>query len=140
MKRNFKFMTVAISLMICFSAFAFGQGTTGSIEGAVTDANNARIPNATVKVESTGTTTGYNRTVTADSTGYVNISNLPPGTYKITISAPNFAEQSQSVAVATDRATPIAAVLQVAGTDVNVTVTGDSAVTVDTSNSTVDTT
>ncbi len=135
-----KCMPMALALVIALSAFAFGQGTSGSIEGAVTDANNARIPNATVKVESSGTTTGYSRTVIADGTGYVNISNVPPGTYKVTISATNFAEQTQTIQVSIDRATPISAVLQVAGADVNVTVTGDSAVTVDTSNNTVDTT
>ena len=140
MNKNFKFIASVLAFVFCLSAIAFGQGTTGSIEGTVTDANDARIPNATVKVESAGSTTGYSRTITADSTGYVNIPNVPPGTYKVTISATNFAETTQTVAVAVDRATPIAAVLQVTGVGVDVTVTGDSAVTVDTSNSTVDTT
>ena len=82
--------------MLCFAAMAFGQGTTGSIEGTVTDANNARVPNASVTVESVGTTTGYRRTVTADGQGYINIANVPAGTYKVTITAVNFAETSQN--------------------------------------------
>lgn len=140
MNKNFKFIASVLAVVFAFSAMAFGQGTTGSIEGTVTDANGARVPNATVAVESTGSTAGFRRTVTADGSGYINIANVPPGTYKVTISASNFAEQSQTVAVNVDRATPIAAVLQVSGVGVDVTVTGDSAVTVDTSNSTVDTT
>ncbi len=140
MNKNFKFLASILAFVFAFSAMAFGQGTTGSIEGTVTDANGARIPNATVKVESSGATTGYNRTVTADDSGYVNIANVPPGTYKVTISASNFAEQSQTVSVSVDRATPVAAILRVAGASIDVTVTGDSAVTVDATNSTVDTT
>ncbi len=132
-------MTGVLSLMLCFAAFAFGQGTTGSIEGIVTDANNARIPSATVLVEASGTTTGFSRTVTADSTGYVNIANVPPGTYKVTISATNFNPVTQTITVAVDRATPVAAILQVQGVGADVTVTGDSATTVDVSSNTVDT-
>lgn len=140
MNKNFKFIASVLAVVFAFSAMAFGQGTTGSIEGTVTDANGARVPNANVAVESSGSTTGFRRTVTADGSGYINIANVPPGTYKVTISATNFAEQSQTVAVAVDRATPIAAVLQVSGVGVDVTVTGDSATTVDTTNNTVDTT
>lgn len=140
MNKNFKFLASVLAFVFCFSAVAFGQGTTGSIEGTVTDANGARIPNAAVTVESTGSTAGFRRSVTADASGYVNIANIPPGTYKVTISATNFAEQSQTVAVAVDRATPISAVLQVSGVGVDVTVTGEAAVTIDTGNNTVDTT
>ncbi len=140
MNKNFKFIASVLAFVFAFSALAFGQGTTGSIEGTVTDANGARIPNANVTVESSGSTSGFRRSVTADSTGYVNIANVPPGTYKVTISATNFAEQSQTVAVAVDKATPIAAVMQVSGVGIDVTVTGDAAVTVDTTNNTVDTT
>lgn len=140
MSKNFKFISAMLACVFCLASIALGQGTSGSIEGTVTDPNGARIPNATVTVESSGSTTGFRRTVTADGAGYVNIPNVPPGTYKVTISATNFAETSQTVSVNVDRATPIAAVLQVSGVGVDVTVTGDSAVTIDTSNTTVDTT
>lgn len=139
MNKNFKFITLALSFVLCFAAMAFGQGTSGSIEGTVTDANNARIPNATVQVEASGSTAGYSRTVTADGSGYVNIANVPPGTYKVTISAANFTTTTQTVTVAVDRATPVAAILQVQGVGADVTVTGDSAVTVDVGTNTVDT-
>ncbi len=139
MNKNFKFITGVLSLMLCFAATAFGQGTTGSIEGAVTDANNARVPNATVTVESAGTTTGYRRTVTADGDGNISIASVPPGTYKVTVSATNFAATSQNVTVAVDRATPISAVLQAAGATGTVDVVADTTVTIDSSSSNVDT-
>jgi len=35
MRKNFKFMTTMLSLVFCLSAIAFGQESTGSIEGLV---------------------------------------------------------------------------------------------------------
>ena len=139
MKENLKFITMVLSFMFCFSAIAFGQGTTGSIEGYVTDPNGARIPNATVKVESTGTTAGFNRTVTADGEGYVNIQRVPPGTYRITVSAANFQDKTQDATVVIDKATTLATVLEVAGATGTVNVTADSAVNIDPTDTKIDT-
>src|SRR5688572_27542802 len=105
MNMNFKLITGVFSLMLCFAAMAFGQGTTGSVEGTVKDANGAVVPNATVTVESSGTTAGFRRSVTADASGYVNIPNVPPGTHTITVTAPNFAARTQQITVVVDRAT-----------------------------------
>jgi len=139
MNKNFKFIASVLAFVFAFSAMAFGQGTTGSIEGTVTDANGAAVPNATVTVQSVGTTTGFSRTVTATSGGYVNIQGVPSGTYKVTISAANFAEKTAEVNVVVDKATSINSVLQVAGLTGEVEVIADSAVTIDTANNTVDT-
>jgi len=125
--------------MLCFAAFAFGQGTGGSIEGTVTDPNGAVIPNATVKIMSTGTTSGYNRTVTADGNGYINVQEVPPGTYRVTISGNNFAERTQDITVAVDKATTVNAILQVAGSTAEVTVTADSSVQIDPGSTDIDT-
>ena len=140
MSRNFKFITLALSLMFCFSAIAFGQGTAGSIEGFVSDAQGARIPNATVKVESTGTTAGFNKTVTADGEGYINIQRVPPGTYKVTVSAANFADKSVDVTVVIDKASNIQTILDVAGSAPNtVDVIANADVSIDTTNTKIDT-
>ena len=140
MNKNFKFIALVLSFMFCFSAIAFGQGTSGSIEGYVSDSQGARIPNATVKVESTGSTTGFNRTVTADGQGYVNIQSVPPGTYKVTVSAPNFTTTTADVNVVIDKASNLGTVLQVAGSDPNiVNVVADSAVNIDPTDTKIDT-
>lgn len=139
MKMNFKFMSLALSFIFCLSAIAFGQGTGGSIQGTVKDPNGAVIPNATVKVVAIGTTAGYNRTVTADGNGYVTLQEVPPGTYRVTITAPNFRDVTQDITVVVDKATTVNTILQVAGTTADVTVTADSSVQIDPNDTKIDT-
>jgi len=139
MRTNFKFISGLLAVMFAFSAIAFGQGTTGSIEGTVTDANGAVVANATVLVQSSGTTSGYSRTVTTNSNGFASVQGVPPGSYKVTITASNFAEKTFDVSVGIDRATSLNTALSVAGVSGVVDVVTDTAVTIDNSNSTVDT-
>src|SRR5688572_27498831 len=139
MKINFKFLPGLLALLFAFSAIAFGQGTTGSIEGTVTDPQGGAVPNATVTIRSVGTTAGYLRTVTADATGYVNVQGVPPGEYNITVSAANFAEKTATVTVSVDKATNISTALAVAGVTGVVDVVTDSAVTIDNTSNNIDT-
>ena len=139
MFKNLKFITVAMSIMLCFSAIAFGQGTTGSIEGTVSDPTGAVIPGATVKVESTGSTTGFNRTITADDEGYFNVARLAPGVYKVTFEGSGFASLTKNITVAVDRAASGNVQLQAGGGTATVDVTGDSAVTIDQTSTKIDT-
>ena len=64
MNKYFKYISTVLSVVLCFSAIAFGQATSGSIEGTVKDPQGAVVPGATVTVESTGSTAGLKRTVT----------------------------------------------------------------------------
>src|SRR6266508_1639625 len=66
---------------------AFGQETSGTISGTVSDASGARIPGATVKVEGAA----FVRTATTDSDGYYRMLQIPPGVYKVSVTASNFA-------------------------------------------------
>ena len=69
-----------LALCLCLTGIAFGQETTGTIEGTVVDAQGGRIAGATVVVEGNA----FNRTVTTDSDGFYRILQVPPGTYSIT--------------------------------------------------------
>lgn len=139
MNKNFKFLASVLAFVFCFSAVAFGQGTTGSIEGTVADANGAGIPNATVTVTSTGATTGFNRTVTANDSGFFSVARVPAGTYRVTVTATNFAEKALDVTVVVDRTSSLSPVLSAAGVTGVVDVTADTAVTIDPGDTTVDT-
>jgi hypothetical protein len=67
---------------------AFGQTFRGSIQGTVTDASGAAVVGAQVRVFSPGT--GLSRTVTTNYQGEYVASELPLGTYSVTIEKQGF--------------------------------------------------
>jgi len=135
MRKNFKQISLMLSLVLCLAAMAFGQSTTGSIEGELKDAQGAVLPGATVSVKSTGTTTGYSRTVTTGDNGYFIIPNVPVGNYEVTVTKTGFADQKVTVTVTLDRSARVDTALAVGGTTANVEVTSDENITIDPSES-----
>jgi hypothetical protein len=116
--------------MLCFSAVAFGQETTGEIQGTVKDPAGAVVPNVSITV--TGIDVGFNRTEQTDSEGFFRLRQVPPGIYRVTAAATSgFVEQvKDNIQVALGSATTVdfAATTTVGGV---VTVTDESGVIVD---------
>jgi hypothetical protein len=83
-----KEITLILAVMLAFTATAVGQGTTGQISGVVTDQNNAVVSGATVKV--TNTATNFERQATTSGEGVYAFQLLPPGEYKVEVSAQGF--------------------------------------------------
>jgi len=89
------FLLAFIVLVTC--SFAFGQETTGSIEGTIKDSAGALVPNVAVtisnaKAATAGTTTtgigsGFKRTITTNDEGFFRVLQIPPGTYDVVTSA-----------------------------------------------------
>ncbi len=131
MKTNFRFLSVALAFILSFAAIGFGQGTTGSIEGTVSDANGAAIPNATVTVSSTGTTAGFNVTVTANAEGFYSVPRVFPGTYKVTVKANGFKDRVLDATVSVDSRNTLNASLETGAGVTQVDVIADSNTTVD---------
>jgi hypothetical protein len=75
------------------------QTLYGSLTGTVTDSSGSAIPNA--KVEALNAGTGVAKTMTTDDRGSYIMSDLAPGTYKVTISAPAFGTRVQDGAIIT---------------------------------------
>ncbi|MDH3493017.1 MAG: TonB-dependent receptor [Acidobacteriota bacterium] len=138
MLNNFRFISVALTIVLAFSAVAFGQGRTGTIEGTVSDQTGAVIPGATVTIESTGTTTGFSRTVQTDGNGYY-IVEVAPGTYKLTAANTGFKSSTRSVSVSVDRASGGSFSLEPGIETTIVDVSSDSAVIVDLGDTKIDT-
>src|SRR5271165_701447 len=67
---------------------AQAQGNTADVLGTVTDPAGAVVPDATIKVEDTGT--GIIRTVQSGKDGDYAVTDLQVGTYKETVSAKGF--------------------------------------------------
>jgi hypothetical protein len=148
--RSFKLFTFSL-ILLSFALAAIGQETTGGIEGTIKDPTGAVVPNVTVTIEAsarsvTGTTTtgagsGFRRTVTTDDNGFFRVLQVPPGIYDITTAASSgFGEtRYENVAVAIGKTTQLAIELKVGGTSAVVDVSASDAQTVDTTNSSVQT-
>ena len=84
-----KLHLLALLTLLFAAAFAMAQGiVTGSISGTVEDAQGAVVTNAKVTAKEVAT----NRVYTGDTSngGVFNLPSVPPGTYLVTIEAPNF--------------------------------------------------
>ncbi len=146
MRKNIKFITLMLSLVFCLSAVAFGQETTGNIEGTVKDATGAVVPNVSVTVQNftsstdasgtttTGTSQGFNRTVTADGDGFFRVIQVPPGVYVVSTAATGGfgTYRNENVQVVIGKTTQLNLELGAAG--------GTNVVDIDSSDQPVDTT
>jgi outer membrane receptor protein involved in Fe transport len=84
-------MMIASVFALALVAPIFGQqAATATIEGVVTDPQNALIPGAKVTVKNVDT--GLTREITTDDSGIYRIAALPPGAYQISASGKGFAE------------------------------------------------
>src|SRR5579872_5487714 len=76
-------------LVLSLSAIATAQELAATLTGNVTDPSGALVPGATIVVHSDDTGTDV-RTVTTNSAGSYNITNLPAGRYSVTVSNSGF--------------------------------------------------
>src|SRR6267378_6866634 len=124
MRERFKFLGLALSLVLCLAASALGQETTGKIEGTVKDPQGAVVPGAQVTVASASTASAFSRTVSADSSGFFRLTDVPPGTYTVTIPAASGfgGATATDVEVLLGKTTPVTMSLAIAGQTANVSV------------------
>ena len=80
-------LLLMILLVLC--PLARGQELAGTFAGTVTDATGAVISRATVTISLNGVD-GQSRVVQTNDSGNYTATNLPAGTYTITIADPNF--------------------------------------------------
>lgn len=90
MSRNTKSFVAAVLALLFFAvSTAFGQTTTGNLQGVVTDPNGAVVPGATVRV--TNVPTNITRETTTNEDGFFRVTNLIPGNnYRVEVVATNF--------------------------------------------------
>ncbi len=118
--RAFFFVFLFSSLVI----HAWGQGTSGSVSGTVTDATGAVIPGATVTV--LGPVSGFNQTTQTDANGQFRVGNLPFNRYHIAVSGKGFQGSSQDAAVRSAQGNTVDFKLAIATTNETVTVEADA--------------
>ncbi len=104
MTNTLKMIVSIFSVLLLTTAIAFGQVTTGTIEGTVKDSKGGVVPGASVTVA--GQTAGYHQTVVANSDGSFRFNNVPVGRYKVTVGAiSGFAETSMETQVSVEKTT-----------------------------------
>ena len=129
----------AMTVLFCaalLSLVAFAQETSGNIEGTVSDASGARVPNATVKVEGSA----FSRTTTSGGDGFFRVLQVPPGIYKVTVGASNFSNAvAEAVTVALGKTTELTLSLKAGSIQDVVTITGDEVARLDPADSKIQT-
>ena len=97
MKKLFSLATVSFGIVVFCLAFVagstgFAQATNGTIAGTVLDPNGAAVAGATVKA--TSLETNDTRSAVTSKVGSYRIESVPPGDYKIDVSAASFAMET----------------------------------------------
>jgi hypothetical protein len=82
-----RFFLVSLFVLL-FAVAAMAQIQNGQFAGTVTDPSGAAVPNAKVTITNQGT--GLSVKATSNAAGAYQVSELPPGSYKITIEAAGF--------------------------------------------------
>src|SRR5882724_5492439 len=85
------FLIVIISALLSATvAFGQAQSNAADLQGYVRDPSGAAVTGATVTARNPAT--NFSRDVTTNDEGYYQITNLPPGSYEITVEAGGFAK------------------------------------------------
>ena len=87
-----------LAIVFCAAAWILpAQDFRGSLVGTVSDASGARVPSAAVRLLAHAS--GIARQATSDTRGEFRLSDLPPGTYRLTVQSPGFTDAVAIVTV-----------------------------------------
>ncbi|MEO6828866.1 MAG: carboxypeptidase-like regulatory domain-containing protein, partial [Acidobacteriaceae bacterium] len=116
-----RFMKLCV-LLLCgvFAVATFAQNTNSTITGTVEDSHGAVVPGAAITLTNAGTNQQF--TTTSQANGFYNFTNLSPANYKVSVSAPGFAEWVGVLTLRVSQAASINAQLTAASVSTKVTV------------------
>ena len=80
--------TIVVCLLCSGRLLIAQTAATGGLKGVINDPSGSVVPGVSVNVSSSAT--AQTRTVTSDSNGIYVVPLLPPGTYKVVVSAKGF--------------------------------------------------
>src|SRR5499427_1506181 len=118
-------LLILMALVLGAAADARGQ-STATVQGTVSDSQNAILPGVTVAI--TNVNTGVERTAATDAAGQYVAASLTPGPYKIVAHLQGFADQTAEVTLEVAQIAVINMKLNIAALQEAVTVTGTSPV------------
>jgi hypothetical protein len=114
----------AISLIFGFAGAARAQVTTGTISGTVSDPNAAVVQGADVKA--TNLDTNSSRSTSSDSDGHFAFTLLPPGRYRVEVTAQGFQNYQAEIVVNITQTTTLEVRLNLTGTTATVMVVAEA--------------
>ena len=136
MQRYWKWVAIALAVVLLLPSGALAQtGATGAITGVVQDEKGGVIPKAKVTIINVATGAKVREVETGDA-GTFAVPLLPPGTYKVEITASGFSKfVGENIAVRVTETTTILANMKVGAVTETITVT-DAATVVNVANAT----
>ena len=122
---SFRGLLIGLVCFLILTRVSLGQGVSGRLQGTIQDGTGAVIPGASVSV--TNQDTGVTNKYTSDNHGAYIANLLPPGNYKVEISASGFRTTvSTGNVVTVDGVARVDVTLQLGTTTDSVEVTGDN--------------
>lgn len=125
-----KYLSIFMVLLALFAgnvyqAKAQSQALNGQIEGLVTDASGASLPNANVTARNIET--GTERSVVTDASGFYRFPLLPLGSYRVTVELANFKKLiREGITLAAGQTATIDLGLEAGDVSASVTITSDA--------------
>jgi hypothetical protein len=117
----------ALAAALCAAPAIYGQATTGTISGTVTDASGASVPAAAVTVRNLDT--NVSRNAATESDGRFRFPALTVGRYEVTVEAKGFAKHVRGpIGLVLNQEAVIGVELQTATLTETVTVSSDAAI------------
>ena len=117
-----RFLFFAVLFFVAFSSQA--QEFHGSIIGEIVDTSGARVPHA--KIAARSQQTSLEREAIANAQGEFRISDLPPGPYRLTVSAAGFSDATSDVSAVVSSVQDVSVTLKPAPVEQSVTVQGEA--------------
>src|SRR5262249_54909507 len=112
---------VIVAVLVLAAAPAWAQ-STGTLQGTVTDSQNAIIPGVSISIKNLAT--GVDRTTVTDAAGQYVAASLQPGNYEILAHIDGFQDQKRQVVVEVAQTVVVNMKLGVGALAENVTVSG----------------
>ena len=124
-RRALRFVAPVAVFVALLPGLANAQDPTGSVEGAITDSSAAAIRSA--RVVAVNLETGFTKATESGPDGFYRLFLLPVGRYRMTVSAPQFANHvRESVDVNVGQAARVNVQLQLSSVTETVKVAGDA--------------
>jgi len=121
----------SITILFLFCSHCLAQYTTGLVQGSVLDPSGALVKDASVEMKSLET--GEGRTFPTTANGLYSFTAVPPGRYRLRVTATGFASPSADIAVSTSQTTTQNFTLQIGQTSTTVDIQADTAPLLDAS-------